>query len=210
MTSILSETFAPPRIATKGFSGCFQSFAQVVQLLFEQQPGRGLGDEMSDALGRSMRPVSASEGVIYIDVAKAGELSREVDVVGFFSGVEAQVLQQQHLPRFQLACHLGGHVAHAIRGKGNVDRFTQRVIQQRPQPVYHRPQAVFGIGFSFGTTQVRSHDHFSVMAQRVLERGQGLFNPRIVENLQTAVGERYVEIDAHKEVFVVQLQVADG
>ena len=127
---------------------------------------------MGDALGRSVRPVSAAEGVIYIDVAKAGELSREVLVVGFFPRMKAQILQQQHLPRFELARQLRGHVPHAIGREGNVDRLAQRVIEQRAQPVHHRPQAVFGIGLSLGTPQMRGHDHFGVMAQRVLERGQ--------------------------------------
>ena len=139
---------------------------------------------MRDAFGRSVRPVSAAEGVIHIDVAKAGELSREVGVVGFLSRVETQILQQQHLPRFELARQLRSHVAYAIGGEGDVDRLTQRVIEQRAQPVHHRPQAVFGIRLSFGTPQVRGHDHFGVMAQRVLERGQGFFDPGIVENLQ--------------------------
>jgi hypothetical protein len=57
---------------------------------------------------------------------------------------------------------------------------------------------------------VRGHDHFGVMAQRVLKRRQGLFDPGIVENLQSAVGERHIEINPDKEIFVVQLQVADG
>ena len=188
----------------------FQGFAQVIQLLFQQQPGCGLRDKMGDALGRSVRPMSAAKGVVHIDVAKAGELSREVRVVGFFSGVEAQVLEQQNLPRFELARQFGGQVAHAVGREGNVDRFTQRVIEQRAQPVHHRPQAVFGVRFSFGAPQVRGHNHFRVMAQRVLERRQGLFDPGIVENLQTVLGERHVEINADKEILVVQLQVADG
>src|ERR1700677_1795612 len=48
------------------------------------------------------------------------------------------------------------------------------------------------------------------MAQCILERGQGFFDPRIVENLRTTLRERYVEVDADKEIFVIQLQVADG
>ncbi len=109
-----------------------------------------------------------------------------------------------------MARQLGGHVAHAIGRKGDVDRFAQRVIEKGAQPVHDRPQAVFGIGLAFGTPEVRSHNHFGVMAQRVLERGQGLFDPRIVENLQTAIRERHIEVDADKDVLVVQLQVADG
>ncbi len=75
-------------------------------------------------------------------------------VVGFLSGVEAQVLQQQHLPRLELARQLGGQVAHAIGREGDVDRLAQRVIQQGAQAVDHRPEAVFGIRLPLGTSQV--------------------------------------------------------
>ena len=155
-------------------------------------------------------PVSAAKGVIHIDVAKAGELTREVRVVGFFAGMEAKILQQQHLPRFQLPRQFGGHVAHAVRRKGNVDRLAQCVIEKGAQPVHHRPQAVFGIGLALGTPEVRSHNHFGMMPQRVLERGQGFLDPGIVENLQTAIRKRHIEVNSDKDVLVVQLQVADG
>ena len=118
----LVRNLGPAEDRHKRFLRSLQCFAQVVQLLFEQQPGRRLRDEMRDPLGRSMCPVSAAKGVIHIDVTKAGELSREVHVVGFLARMEAQILEQQHLPRLQLARQLGGHVAHAIRRKGDVDR----------------------------------------------------------------------------------------
>ena len=49
---------------------------------------------MRDAFRRSMRPVSAAKSVIHIDVAKAGELTGELRIVGFFPGVEAHVLEE--------------------------------------------------------------------------------------------------------------------
>ena len=40
MTSILSETLAPPRIATKGFGGIGERLAHVVELLLHEQARR--------------------------------------------------------------------------------------------------------------------------------------------------------------------------
>ena len=40
MTSILSDTLAPPRIATNGRSGLLDALAQVLELLLHQEPGR--------------------------------------------------------------------------------------------------------------------------------------------------------------------------
>jgi len=121
-----------------------------------------LGDKVSDAFSGSVCPMSAAESIVYIDVAKVGELSREVGVIGLFSGVEAQIFEQQYLARFELARHLGGYIPHAVRGKGDVDRFTQRVVEQGAQAVDDRPQAVFGIRLSLRTTQVRSDNYFGV------------------------------------------------
>ena len=44
---------------------------------------------------------------------------------------------------------------------------------------------------------------FGVVAQSVLERGQGFFDPRIVENLQTAIRKRHIEVNAYEDVLVV-------
>ena len=141
---------------------------------------------MRDALGRSVRPVSAAEGVVHIDVAQARRVvARSADRWLLPRRGSADSRAAAPACDSSWRASLGGHLAHAVGREGNVDRFAQRVIEQRAQPVHHRPQAVFGIGLSLGAPQVRGHDHFGVMAQRVLERGQGLFDPGVVENLQT-------------------------
>ncbi len=43
MTSILSETLAPPMMATKGLMGSATALPRYVELLFHQQAGGGLG-----------------------------------------------------------------------------------------------------------------------------------------------------------------------
>ena len=58
--------------------------------------------------------MGATEGVVDVDLAKAGELFGEVRVVGLFFGMEAEVLEEQHLAGFELAGHLGGDLADAV------------------------------------------------------------------------------------------------
>src|SRR5580658_7937726 len=75
----------------------FQGAAKVVELFLHQQTSRRLRNEMGDALGRGVGAVSATEGVIHVDIAKSRELTSEVRIVRFFSRVEAQVLEQEDL-----------------------------------------------------------------------------------------------------------------
>src|SRR5580765_272024 len=77
-TSILSLTFAPPRIATKGRVG----------LVYEAR----------DAYNRSVSAVRRAEGVTDEDaIAKGSELLRECFVVLLFLGMEANVFQKEDI-----------------------------------------------------------------------------------------------------------------
>jgi hypothetical protein len=64
--------------------------------------------------------VGAAEGVVDVDVAERGELGGEGGVVGLLFGVEAEVFEQQGLAGFELAGHLGGDLADAVGGEGDV------------------------------------------------------------------------------------------
>ena len=99
MTAILSLTFAPPRIAANGALGASRSF-ESVDLALHEQAGVGR-QELGDADGRGVRAVGRAEGVVDVDVGVRGELRRELRVVGLLLGVEAQVLEQEHLARSQ-------------------------------------------------------------------------------------------------------------
>ena len=96
MTPILSATFAPPRIATKGRAGSSTSLAHEVKLLADQETGHG-GQIRRDARGGSVRAMRGAEGVVDIDLGKRSKLLGEAGVLflvfGSFFLMETDVLQ---------------------------------------------------------------------------------------------------------------------
>ena len=103
-TAILSETFAPPEMATNGRFGMLQRAAEEGQLLLHQEAGDG-GQIMRDALGAGVRAVRRAEGVVDVDIAQRGKLPRKAGIVRLLFGMEAQVLQQQHLAGLERVRH---------------------------------------------------------------------------------------------------------
>ena len=100
MTAILSETLAPPRIATNGRSGARQHLAEVLALALQQEAGRrARATKRHHADGRGVRAVRGAEGVVDVDVGEARQRARELLVVLLLLGVEAQVLEQHDLAR---------------------------------------------------------------------------------------------------------------
>ena len=85
--------------------------------------------------------MGAAEGVVDVDVAEAGELLGEAGIVGLFFGMEAEVLEQQRLAGFELAGHLGGDLADAVGGEGDILGFVEDVVEQQAQAVDDRAQA---------------------------------------------------------------------
>ena len=94
MTSSLSDTLAPPRIATNGRSGDLERLAQILDLGRHQEPGRRLVDVMDDAFGGGVRAVRRSERVVDVHVGQRRQRAGERRVVLFFLRVEPQVLEQ--------------------------------------------------------------------------------------------------------------------
>ena len=76
--------------------GRVQQAAERLELAPQQQPGSGR-QQVRDALGRGVRAVRGAEGVVDVDVGELREGGREGRVVGRLAGVEAQVLEQQHV-----------------------------------------------------------------------------------------------------------------
>jgi len=72
----------------------------------------------------------------------------------------------------------------------------------------HRPQAVLGLGLPLDAPGARPQS-FGVMAQRVLGVGN-VSLIRVSSQSADAVRERHIEVDADKDVLVIQLQIADG
>ena len=96
ITAILSATLAPPTIATSGRVGVLEDRRERRHLAF-QQPPRGARQQVRDALGARVRAVGGAEGVVDIDVGELGQRACELGVVVGLAGLEAHVLEHQHL-----------------------------------------------------------------------------------------------------------------
>jgi hypothetical protein len=61
-----------------------------------------------------MRTMRGSKGIVHIDIAELSQLLGEFRIVLLFFGVQAEVLQQQHLSRLKLAESFVNRRAYAI------------------------------------------------------------------------------------------------
>ena len=96
MTSILSDTFAPPRIATNGRSGDSSACPRYCSSCSISRPAAARWQVVRDALDRRVRAVRRAERVVHVAIGQRRERLRERRVVLLLFGVEAQVLEQRH------------------------------------------------------------------------------------------------------------------
>src|SRR5207245_2300267 len=69
------------------------------QRLLQPAPGGGRWQVPRDGGDRRVRAVRGREGIVHVALAERGKGPGEVVVVGFLLGVEAQVLEEEHLTR---------------------------------------------------------------------------------------------------------------
>ena len=152
--------------------------------------------------------MGGAESVVDVVVREAGELLGELGVVGFFFGVEAEVLQQQGLALFQLPGHLLGFGADAVGAESYVFSARQFLVQQHAQTLGCRLEAHRGIGFSLGPAEMGDQNQPCSVAESVFDGGEGFADAGVVDD--AAIFERDVEVDAHEDAVIVEREVADG
>ena len=212
MTSILSETLAPPMMATKGRFGVGDGLAEVVELFFHQQARGALAalllDEVRDAFGRGVGAVRGAEGVVDVDVAELSELFGEGGVVGLFGGVEAEVFEQQRLAGLEVAGHLARDGADAVGREGDVFAVGEDVLEKLAEAVDDRAKAHGVDALALGAAEMRGEDDLGFAAQSVLDGGDGFADARVVGD-GALFGERDVEVDANEDTLVGEIEVTD-
>jgi hypothetical protein len=154
--------------------------------------------------------VRGAEGVVDVDLGQRGQRLGEGRIVGFLFGVVAQVLKQQNLAGLKLAGHLAGHFAHAVGGKGHVDAFAERLVEQFAQAVDDRAQRILWIRFALGAAQVRGQDDLGLVLEGVDDGGQRGHDAGVVGDGRAVFSERHVEVDADEDPLVGQIDVANG
>ena len=151
MTLILSETLAPPRIAANGRSGVLEQLREHLDLALHQQPGVGR-QELGDADRRGVRPVRRPERVVDVDVGVRRERRGEGRVVRLLLGVEAQVLEQQHLARPEALDRVLRPDPERVAGDRHV------APQELGQALADRPQAEAVLDLAVGPPEVAGED----------------------------------------------------
>ncbi len=151
ITSSLSDTFAPPRIATNGRSGLLEHAAEMLELGGHQQARRGFLHVPDDAFRRRVRPMRRSERVVDVDVREIGELLREGGVVLFFLRVEAQILEQHDAMR-----RAASPIAFVAASPTQSSAKTIAVPEQLSGARGHRLQRVLGIRLALRAPEMAS------------------------------------------------------
>src|SRR5579859_652736 len=150
----------------------------------------------------------SAERVVHVIVAKIRQLLRELLVISFFFGVEAQVLEQERLAFFQLASHLLGLNPNTVRTEADVFTGSQVPIKQHAKTLGDRLQTHLGVGLALRTPQVRSENQTRAVPQGVLNRGKRFFNAGVVSYAAIVV-KRDVEIDPHENPMIIKRKIAN-
>ena len=132
--------------------GVLEQPPELGQLAFHQQARGGRLEEARDRVDRRLRPMRRREGVVDIAVGEPRERPRKLGIVGLFLGMEAQVLEQHHLPE-------GERLRPRFRDRADaVRRERDRHRKQLPEPGRDRCQRVLRVRPPPGPAEVRGED----------------------------------------------------
>ena len=116
--------------------------------------------------------------------------------------MEAEVLEEQHLPLLHLRHQLAHAVAHAVVGEDDV------LSQELAEPGAGRLEGQRRNALAVGPTQVRGEDDLGAAPHRMHDGGQRRANAGVVLYIAVLV-ERDVEVDAHEEPLALDGQLFD-
>ena len=147
--------------------------------------------------------MSRAEGVVHVQIAQCRQLLAEGRVVLLLALIEAQVLQQQHVPVGQ-GRHLGpGVLAHGVGGEGHV------AAQKLGQARGGRAQRELLLEALSGRAAQMAHEHHvGTPVHELLDGGQRRADASVV-GYRIAV-ERHVEVHAHEHALTGHLGVVDS
>ena len=146
-----------------------------------------------------MGAMGCAKSVIDIDIAEFGELFRKLRIVLLLFGMEAQILEHQHAARWQIRDHLLDFRSDAVRPK--LDCFAKKIAQTRG----HRFQAVLRVGLAFRPPEMRRENKLSVLFDDIPNGGERRLYACVIRDL--AIGERNVEVHAHKDTAALQIEI---
>ena len=123
--------------------------------------------------------MGGSEGIIDVKISHRGQPPSKLDIVVFLTTVKAQVLQQQHLPGFQLGDSLCDLPTNTRSDKFN------RSAQPGSQLLSNRGQRQIFPSFPAGATQMGSQQQPPSSLQNELDGSESGQDPRIISDIPT-------------------------
>ena len=149
-----------------------------------------------------MRAMGGAERVVDVGVAELGELLAKRRVVLLLALVEAQVLEQEHVPlakRRRLRLRVLAH---------RVARERDRLAEELRQAQGGRAQRELLLeALARRTTEVAHEDDARAVANKLLDGRQCRLDARVVGH--DAVGHRNVEIDTHEHALAARVEIVD-
>ena len=180
--------------------GMLEQCAQGADLALHEQARVGR-QELRHPDRRGMRAVGCAEGVVDVHVRIARQGLRELGIVGLLLGVEAQVLEHDHLPRLEARERVDRAAPERVAG----DRHLHP--QQLAEPLRRRAQAVGVVDLAAGAAEVAGEDDDRALVAQVADRGHRRPDAGVVGDLP--VRKRHVEVHAHEDALAGGVQVAD-
>src|ERR1700686_1791475 len=143
-----------------------------------------------------------TERIVHKKIAKLGTPPRQPLVVFFLAAEEARILEEENLSRLEILAGLDRLVR---IGRLDEDDFA---ASQLLEPIRHRLQRVFGIGFPFRPSQVRENYGTRAALEQQLDRRKRGTDARIVGDVAIIV-EGNIEVNANESALAAHLRIAE-
>ena len=149
----------------------------------------------------SMCAVGGRESVVYVDLAKAGELGRERGVVRLLARVKACVLQEKNVARLRIPGSVCGTTVAPV-GRDELHWPAEHRLQDSGDGL----QAHLRHHLAFRAAEVREkNNHPCSLLSQLKQRGQNAFDPSHIRN--GASLHRHVQIHPHHNCFFRHIQI---
>ena len=173
----------------------FQRLLQRFDFGHKQGPAAGDGRKLGDRVGRGLRAMRSSEGVVDEDVAERRHALRKRLVIGVLAGQKARVLTERNRAGFK------------CDAVDPMRRETDRHPQQLGQRSDHRLQRRLGLDLALlGPAQMRYHQYRRAGVECQAQRRQRGAQARVVGDF--AVLQGHVEILADQNALALEIEGA--
>ena len=157
---------------------------------------------MRHAFRGSVSTVGRAECVVHEQRGIAQQGLGELRIVLLFTRIKTDIFQQNHITVLH-----GGAGGFRFRANGGGNEF-HVLAEQFGKAGGNGLQGKSGIGFVFGTAQMRGKDKACALIQQELDGGESSHNAGVIGNFP--ILERDVEIHAHEDFLSLGVKVANS